>query len=458
MAELCKCLSYLEDSWLKVLELSLDDKLFADIENSLGVLKADELAIRASPPFIPPPELLKMLWASKIVTLGSVVTCKDRPSEDPDTLCQKQVYRSVFADETIEIDMEYTPLAADCKDHFSALPYEIRELILEHLLIATTDIHALEIYPHAYCGSILRIQSRKRNFRNQITIGLLRTSRLLHQESSTLLYGQNIFALDAYEENAITDWLRTIGPVNRKRLRFLRLDHDVLLRGCEMDLPIPMSIPTVSANRSSMGSRLGKKVVDTFHNPVKAVTEHINEVTGMIAKDYTSTLELLEGIPHLSRLELHVPYHYGFRYDDFLDFDEEGPMSHLEANIPCPALVQQTIDSLQKIHVSNELRLAIDSLTVNLASALESMGLARLVLFNVNILDWMEPEDYDVHIDQELLGVNSDWHYKSGPGELMRTFRSFPHNKLENRISELWPGPSELWKEMCSLSCMVHDI
>ena len=83
-------------------------------------------------------------------------------------------------------------------------------------------------------------------------------------------------------------------------------------------------------------------------------------------------------------------------------------MSHLKPTIPCPALIQQTINSLWKIHVSNKLRLFINSLTEDPANILESIKLAQLILFNTNIQDWMETEDFDIHIKEKLLYKGSN--------------------------------------------------
>ena len=439
MTQLIKCLSLLEHSWFNLLELSLDDKLFVEIESALAVLKIDELAIRASPPFIPPKELLKNIWGTRLVVLEAVL---------PDAGQSCHVYQSMFANEILEINLEYTHSPTDRKDYFSALPYEIRELIYENLLIAKKEIYPLPAYGSSCCGTRIHTQYNKPGLEKHITVALLRTSRLLHQESSSTLYGENVFKLESCEKNSITDWLSAIGDRNRGHLKFLRLDHDKLLRDSEMYLSLPVEPPMVCTYQSLMGSTLAKKTHDIYENLLRAVHESIDEVSKAIAADYVSTLELLTGIPSLSRLEMIVPCHYSFSDPDF---DDDGSMRSLEKTYPCPALVQQTIDGLPNIPLANELILEMDHLSSNLARTLERMDLARVRIQFTDKRDWMLDE-MEVTISPELLDTGSDWHNTLRHGIILRSFRPIQRSKVEKRIEGIWPSPEEHYL-FCTSDC-----
>ena len=449
MARLGECFAYLEKSWFKVFELFLDDKLFIEVESFLEALKIDELVIRASPPFVPPPELLKTLWASRIVVIGSMGISNKHTPRNKDTLDDSRVYRSIFADETFNVDLEYTPSAADRKDHLSALPIELRELIYEELLAGKKEICPLPSYLHSFCGRFLHVQSRATT--PKVALGLLHTSRLLHGESSQILYGQNVFKLESHEKNSITNWLLAIGERNRKHLRFLRLNHDVLLRHCELDVPQPWDAPSLHISRSVTGAMLGKKISKTLDLQIDAINEYVAELSDLVAADYTATLKLLKDMPHLSRLELHIPYQYSLSEPDDI-YGGDGPMSRLEPVCANGAMTMQTINMLPEIRLSTALRLGIDVLSPALAEALEFMGVAKVVLFNPEVRDWIWEDDedlLDIVIHEELGPTLSAWSSNMGPGILARVFRPHKRTKLERRISRIWPKTGELYCACC---------
>ena len=451
MARLRECFSSLGSSWFKVFELSLDDKLLVEIESALGSVKIDELAIRVSPPFKLPPELLprllKNIWGSRIVVLKLVTASDNRTPGDKGGSCDGRVYGSVFADETLEVVSEHTPSAADRKDYFSDMPCELRELIYDNVLVAEKEICPLPSYPTRFCNERLRVQSCPPTVEKHTALGLLRTSRLMHQESTLKLYGENVFTLESHEKNSITDWLLAIGERNRSCLRYLRLDHDALLRNTSIEVPQPFDFLTTYTSRSFAGAMLGRKISKTIDMQRNAINEHVAELSGMVAADYSATLELLKGIPELSRLELHIPYDYFLSDVDDHYFNEDGPTSRLEPGSANVALTEQTIIMLPDIHVLNVLRLGVDLLTPDLAEALERMGVAKVTLCNPEIRDWMLDEEELLDIELHLEVVDPKWRARMGPGVLERIFEKRKSNKLERRIKGIWPKTGDLYDD-----------
>ncbi|KAL9116227.1 MAG: hypothetical protein Q9227_000598 [Pyrenula ochraceoflavens] len=113
------------------------------------------------------------------------------------------------------------------------IPCEIRALILNHLLVPHSSSHllsdpvkwqdknrALDPYPHPRRGLV--------------TVQILRVSKLLHAEGTSLLYGMNVLDISRgfewHSNSVFWDWLKGIGEVNGGLIRHVSLRYDQVLR------------------------------------------------------------------------------------------------------------------------------------------------------------------------------------------------------------------------------------
>jgi hypothetical protein len=90
---------------------------------------------------------------------------------------------------------------------FLGLARELRDKIYMHLLVGEEDIDLAE--PWA---------------KPDLSVGLVSTNRMIQEEAAEILYGQNRFDISALEETSLTEFLESIGPINSRHMRHIRID------------------------------------------------------------------------------------------------------------------------------------------------------------------------------------------------------------------------------------------
>ncbi|KAN0070047.1 hypothetical protein V8E54_011628 [Elaphomyces granulatus] len=146
--------------------------------------------------------------------------------------------------------------------NFLSLPGELRNGIYELLLLRQEPIEPLD-----YCR------------RYELTPGLLRTSKTIHREASSLLYAQNRFDFSTLTHKEVASFLEQIGRINANSVRHIIVSfptiyldrHDVTLEDDRVHL-ILAQIQSDCAKLSTLttslySAKIMKRKLDALDDP-----------------------------------------------------------------------------------------------------------------------------------------------------------------------------------------------
>lgn len=119
----------------------------------------------------------------------------------------------VCSDTKEEVQIDWYQHNQKSSFDFLGLPKEIRQQIYQPLRLE-------KISP---CLAATERDAKKELLSDWA--GLLRVSKFVNREVSQELYSQNKFELHSNESITITEWLKQIGDINRREIRFLKIDY-----------------------------------------------------------------------------------------------------------------------------------------------------------------------------------------------------------------------------------------
>ncbi|MCJ1309952.1 hypothetical protein MMC25_003613 [Agyrium rufum] len=256
-------------------------------------------------------------------------------------------------------------------DYLTRLAPEIRNMIYSHLLLHPERLMPLN--PLGRCAT-------KRNHRSSghagDGIGLLSTSRLLHEEASAIFYGSNLFEVIAHTAAGTTWWLKSIGD-NIKLLKYLVLDNEFMLRIYNNLISLPLTRHEVNAlPMCQLSQSLGQDLQALNQAHIKKVYKTLPKYETMAGQDLVASLNLLQENPELMLLEFRIPS----SYEDLLDDSYDMPCGVIPAGIRLD-ICKKVSETLLKLKIRTEVRCRIFEATAELGKVMNQMGVEHGVFF-----------------------------------------------------------------------------
>ena len=254
------------------------------------------------------------MWTRRLVLVPSDSAGLTEEMSNMSVSDQSCISTFHFGIKTVAREIDLRVEACNC-DYFSRLPPEIKNVIYEMLLEQDHEIRPLE----SGCDPGCEIDDNK--FSNTKTslwmaAGLLRASKRIHDEVTSILFGTNVFSLFSYRPGSISLWLAEIGVRNRSRLRYVRIDADLPFHQmidtesswfvddtddrCNLDIPHDLSCKTLQQGLMTIDGPVLTNVAAIRQLMVEFTASEVEE-------DHVKSLDLLKSCTSISRLEIKLP-------------------------------------------------------------------------------------------------------------------------------------------------------
>ncbi|KAF2747541.1 hypothetical protein M011DRAFT_47106 [Sporormia fimetaria CBS 119925] len=121
-----------------------------------------------------------------------------------------------------QISIPETITALDNYPPLLRIPSEIRREILRYLLPSSNNVFRL----YTDCDTTGATKKWNRQLRphpDRLTLGLLRTNRLIYHECLSIMYSENLFHFYAFNYLPVLDFIRHLSPEAKRMIRKVRL-------------------------------------------------------------------------------------------------------------------------------------------------------------------------------------------------------------------------------------------